>query len=343
MQLYASSLRLCLLFLSVSGFTSGALRPGDALLLVRVPRTGTSTFDLELNAASGFLSNTSFCQWADCGCQSYSSAFVKEGHEALHGAPCAPSHLASCFDRGKVLLLGDTPHIAVEDMGLDALLTRQQRSGNALHLLTWFRSPVARLASEYHYTRDHVGNTCSEQGGHRYAWDYTLPCGNISFAAWLADPGVQARAVNRQTRALGCYDCELVDATRRARALLPNLSWFGITERYEESMELFRCTFPEITLSLGYFVARRSSDESALSPEEKNHGHRGSRLPRYPSAQGCVGAVRRTAARLSSRFNKFTQWANCLCRSSRRKCSFTSISWTASACIYLFIALELFF
>ena len=218
----------------------------DILVQIRVPRTGTSTFDKALDAST-FAPTLALCTWGSCLCQSYDPrALSDSGHSERHGSPCTPRCLQDCFDAGRNLFIGNTPHMAVEDMDLPRLRAALRVRGGVVHTISWLREPVARAISEYLHVTNNIVNNCSTDGfGVRFAWDYALPCAPLSFWDYLQLAAVRERAVNRQTRFLGCYNCSEREALDSAKHRLKNLTWFGLTERYDDSLYVLGCTFVE--------------------------------------------------------------------------------------------------
>ncbi len=215
----------------------------DYVISVRIQKTGSKKMFQKLKATLG-----SACDWTKCPCQNRQhNAPDSFAIEKKHGKRCSSisegmNCLLTCGSTPRLFWF-DAPHADWQDYQTGL------RLGNSSNVIfvTQLREPIARVLSEY---RQAVYQPV--------LWDYHAPK-NLSLHEFVTSCAVCSPGVeNRQTRMLagvGDQPWNRVyssgrDMLEQAKQNLARTAWFGLYEKYEESIALLHKTLPSIAENL---------------------------------------------------------------------------------------------
>ena len=164
---------------------------------------------------------------------------LTEGHlQRDYGdRPLAPLTL-----RQRARLASSRPHLEPDTRAVHGhfIATKYWRRYPEAHYMAWFREPVERLASHYYYWKrkpDRKNPTCKR-----------LIEEDLSIEAFAALPEMR----DVQARFLGAVPSE-------------RLAFVGLTERYDESIDLFRRAF--------YLALPAQAERTNANPERSDDGY----------------------------------------------------------------------
>ena len=212
------------------------------LISVRIQKTGTKRLFRRLKATAG-----SACDWTSCPCQN--RQWHNEVAELIerHGESCsssirAMSCLLTCGRESPYIFWFDVPHADWKDYESGIKLAKAADPSSVL-FTTNLREPVARVLSEFRHAKYE-----------KYMWDYVVPDQSMSLMDFLRCDACKPGTENRQTRMLaGVGDRPWYEVYTSREAMLQqakdNLAktlWFGLYEKYEESIRLLEHALPDI-------------------------------------------------------------------------------------------------
>jgi hypothetical protein len=106
-------------------------------------------------------------------------------------------------------------------------------------LVTWLRDPVRRLLSTYHYFRELPEDTAHEFLIDAFARQQRQAALRLSFHDWVQLPQQEYAIHNIQPQFLSAGDCDESQMLPRALRTLALADHFGLTERMQDSVDLF--------------------------------------------------------------------------------------------------------
>jgi hypothetical protein len=216
------------------------------LISIRIQKTGTKRLFRRLKAIAG-----SSCDWTSCPCQNRNSQIVDAELIKRHGESCSSSSramscLLTCGREHPYIFWFDVPHADWKDYESGLKLTKVADPSSVI-FTTNLREPVARVLSEFRHAKYE-----------KYMWDYVVPDQSMSLMEFLRCDVCKAGTENRQTRMLaGVGDRPWHEVYTSHEAMLQqakdNLAktiWFGLFEKYEESIRLLEYALPDIADSM---------------------------------------------------------------------------------------------
>mmetsp|Transcript_3605 Transcript_3605/g.14184 ORF Transcript_3605/g.14184 Transcript_3605/m.14184 type:complete len:1047 (-) Transcript_3605:60-3200(-) len=211
---------------------------GDTFVaLLRIPSSGASILTKVVKISSHGCS----CDFKKCQCQTNSI-------RRHLGIPCSQmTCVHKCRVQGCFHIWSHGPH--ADWLELQNAFLRERIPKKKALVFTMLRDPVQRLLSEHHWIQQRATHNCDAEDAlepQRFGLDLTVPCEQLSFPQFIELKDVRKRVINRQTRMLagvGDFDeGELYltpeEMLASAKRNLAEMAWFGIYERFNESVWL---------------------------------------------------------------------------------------------------------
>lgn len=199
------------------------------LVVVRIQKTGTKSFLAELNQILDTVG------WRRCTGVPWCCTRV-EGFSPGNNVKACANVLPAFYARPPAGCRSST----VVHSDYTDLTHPLEISEKPFVAVTMLRDPVWRVISEYKHLSGGVNKP-------KKNWDYVPadrePKNRENFLAFLADEANAPGMRNRQTRMLGGWHEDEQEMLRRAKENLEAMPFFGITELWDESIDMLWRTF----------------------------------------------------------------------------------------------------